>query len=79
MRAIATTDPKEIEGQNSYLALFQGTYDLKGKKWTVTDARRISLDESHMHSSPRMSGLDLENNTFATEEGKLGMARWTDE
>ncbi len=73
VRALATTDPKEMN-DNSHQALFQGTYDLKGKKWTVTDARHISLDDSHALESA-YDELGLENNTVASEELKL---EWLD-
>jgi len=73
VRALATTDPKEMN-EKSHQALFQGTYDLKGKKWTVTDVRHISLDESHALESA-YGELGLENNTFGTEELKL---EWLD-
>lgn len=45
VRAVATTNPKGIENRKTCCALFQGTYDLTARKWTVTDVRSISPDE----------------------------------
>ncbi|HST31417.1 MAG TPA: hypothetical protein VLK27_11330 [Chthoniobacterales bacterium] len=45
VRATSQNNPKQFENVKTYYALFQGTYDLAAKKWTVTDARRTNSDQ----------------------------------
>lgn len=44
--ALSQNNPKQFEGVKTYYALFQGTYDLDAKKWTVTDARSITSEQN---------------------------------
>lgn len=46
VRATSQNNPKQFEGVKTYYALFQGTYDLAAKKWTITDARSLTEDQS---------------------------------
>src|SRR5262249_12376863 len=46
VRATSQNNPKQFENVKTYYALFQGTYDLAAKKWTITDARSITEDQS---------------------------------
>jgi uncharacterized protein YecT (DUF1311 family) len=46
LRALSQNNPKQFEDVKRYYALFQGTYDLAAKKWTVTDARSINSEQS---------------------------------
>lgn len=46
VRALSQNNPKQFEGVKTYYALFQGTYDLDAKKWTVTDARSITSEQN---------------------------------
>jgi len=34
-------NPKQFEDVKTYYALFQGTFDVAAKKWTVMDTRSI--------------------------------------
>lgn len=43
---MSQNNPKQFEGVKTYYALFQGTYDLDAKKWTVTDARSITSEQN---------------------------------
>jgi uncharacterized protein YecT (DUF1311 family) len=48
VRATSQNNPKQFEDVKTYYALFQGTYDLAAKKWTVTDARSITSDQDDL-------------------------------
>ncbi len=51
VRALATTDPKQLDPAHGFYALFQGTYDLASKKWKVTDTRLLTADANDALSS----------------------------
>jgi uncharacterized protein YecT (DUF1311 family) len=69
VRALSQNNPKQFEDVKTYYALFQGTYDIAAKKWTVTDARSITADQSGeldvAYQSP-----DFKNTTYASEEDR---------
>lgn len=69
VRAVSQNNPKQFEDVKTYYALFQGTYDLAAKKWTVTDARSITADQSGAldvgYQNP-----DFENTTYANEDDR---------
>ena len=46
VRALSENNPKQFDNVKTYYALFQGTYDLAAKKWTVIDARSINVEQS---------------------------------
>lgn len=46
VRATSQNNPKQFDDVKTYYALFQGTYDLASKRWTVTDTRSITEDQS---------------------------------
>jgi len=46
VRGTSQNNPKQFEEVKTYYGLFQGTYDLAARKWTVTDAREITEDQS---------------------------------
>jgi hypothetical protein len=48
IRATSENNPKQLEDVKTYYALFQGTYDLAAKKWTVTDARSITSEQDEV-------------------------------
>ena len=77
MRAVSTTDPKQISEKGGYYALFQGTFDVRSKKWVATDARSLNQDE-YNDADTAFGDLDanLEGIAFATPENK---AQWLDE
>ena len=45
VRATSQNNPKQFPEVKTYYALFQGTYDLSAKKWTISDARLTDLDQ----------------------------------
>ena len=45
VRALSYTNPKQFEEVPTYNGVFQGTFDLKSKKWTATDVRKVTEDE----------------------------------
>ncbi|HWY39996.1 MAG TPA: lysozyme inhibitor LprI family protein [Chthoniobacterales bacterium] len=45
VRASSQNNPKQFDNVKTYYALFQGTYDLAAKKWTVTDARLTNSEQ----------------------------------
>jgi uncharacterized protein YecT (DUF1311 family) len=71
VRALSQNNPKQFEDVKTYYALFQGTFDVAAKKWTVTDARSISADQDDALGTA-YSDLeqDLEHTTFQNEEDK---------
>ena len=68
-RAISTSNPKSLEGVHTYCALFQGTYDPGVARWTVTDARPITME---MFDTLSEAYVDVGDYTtqFATEQLK---------
>ena len=78
IRALATTNPREFHDQKTYKALFEGTFDLKTKKWTVSDTRPIDAVEEGWESLvgvyDDVTGT-LERTTFENDDQKL---RWLD-
>ena len=71
VRALSQNNPKQFEDVKTYYALFQGTFDVAAKKWTVTDARSISAEQDDALETV-YSDLeqDLEHTTFQNEEDK---------
>ena len=71
VRALSQNNPKQFEDVKTYYALFQGTFDVAAKKWTVTDARSISAEQDDALGTA-YSDLeqDLEHTTFQNEEDK---------
>ncbi len=70
VRAISTTNPKAFDDQKTYLALFQGTFDLNTKKWVTANARAIDnsiYDAADIAYGPRPQFVE----SFTAEEGKL--------
>jgi virulence-associated protein VapD len=51
--------------------LFQGTFDVAAKKWTLTDARSINAEQyDALQTAYSDLEQDLEHRTFENEEGK---------
>jgi uncharacterized protein YecT (DUF1311 family) len=71
VRALAQNNPKQFEDVKTYYALFQGTFDVAAKKWTVTDARSINAEQDDALATA-YSDLEqhLEHTTFQNEEDK---------
>jgi uncharacterized protein YecT (DUF1311 family) len=44
VRALSYTNPKQFAEVPTYNGVFQGTFDLKSKKWTATDVRKVKED-----------------------------------
>ena len=69
VRALSENNPKQIDNVKTYYALFQGTFDLVTRKWTVTDAHSITAEQSAAldwgYQKP-----DFENTTFANEDDR---------
>lgn len=67
VRALSENNPKQFDNVKTYYALFQGTYDVAAKKWTVIDAHSITAEQSAAldwgYQKP-----DFENTTFANED-----------
>ena len=71
VRALAQNNPKQFEEVKTYYALFQGTFDVAAKKWTVTDARSISAEQDDaLETAYSDLEQDLEHTTFQNEEDK---------
>lgn len=59
VRAVATTNPKQLESQKTSCALFQGTFDLESKQWIATDTRPITSKQYDALSSAYQDISDL--------------------
>jgi len=71
VRALSQNNPKQFEDIKTYYALFQGTFDVAAKKWTVIDARSISAEQDDaLVTAYGDLGQDLEHTTFQNEEDK---------
>ncbi len=71
VRALSQNNPKQFEDVKTYYALFQGTFDVAAKKWTVTDARSISAEQDDaLETAYSDLEQDLEHTTFQNEEDK---------
>ncbi len=77
IRALATTNPREFHDRSTYLARFQGTFDLKTRKWTGSDARSIRTEERDaLRVAYKTLEPDLSSTTFGSTDEKL---EWLDE
>ena len=71
VRALSQNNPKQFEDIKTYYALFQGTFDVAAKKWTVIDARSISAEQDDALATAYGDlEQDLEHTTFQNEEDK---------
>jgi uncharacterized protein YecT (DUF1311 family) len=72
VRAISTTDPKELDIKHAHWACFFGTYDLRSKKWLSAKARALQFDEYRGADSAFGDiDADMDQSTFVREEDKL--------
>jgi hypothetical protein len=69
VRATSQNNPKQLDDVKTYYALFQGTYDLAAKKWTVTDVRSITSEQDDALTTGYQPP-DFENITYATDEDR---------
>ena len=71
VRALSQNNPKQFEDIRTYYALFQGTFDVAAKKWTVIDARSISAEQDDALTTAYGDlEQDLDHTTFQNEEDK---------
>ena len=71
VRALSQNNPKQFEDIKTYYALFQGTFDVAAKKWTVVDARSISAEQDDALTTAYGDlEQDLEHATFQNEQDK---------
>lgn len=61
VRALGYTNPKSMEGVETYHACFAGTFDLNSKKWTASRSHKLSSEEHDAISSgyPDYTGKDF--------------------
>jgi hypothetical protein len=69
VRATSQNNPKQFDDVKTYYALFQGTYDLAAKKWTVTDVRSITFEQDDALTTGYQLP-DFKNITYATDEDR---------
>jgi hypothetical protein len=69
VRAVSTTDPKQLQEKGGYYALFRGTFDVRSKKWLMAEARPLTRNE-YDGVGDAFGDLELDGTTFATEEDK---------
>ncbi len=71
VRALSQNNPKQFDAVKTYYALFQGTFDIGAKEFTLTDARSISAEqEDALETAYNDLEQDLEHTTFQNEEEK---------
>ena len=71
VRALSQNNPKQFDDVKTYYALFQGTFDVAAKKWSVTDARSITAEQDDaLVTAFSDFEHDIENTTFQNEEDK---------
>ncbi len=71
VRALSQNNPKQFEDVKTYYALFQGTFDVATKKWTVMDTRSINAEQDDALATAYGDlEQDLEHTTFQNEEDK---------
>jgi uncharacterized protein YecT (DUF1311 family) len=71
VRALFQNNPKQFDEVKTYYALFQGTFDVAAKKWSVTDARSITAEQDDaLVTAFSDFEHDIENTTFQNEEDK---------
>jgi uncharacterized protein YecT (DUF1311 family) len=71
VRALSQNNPKQFDDVKTYYALFQGTFDVAARKWTVTDTRSINAEQDDALATAYGDlEQDLEHTTFQTEEDK---------
>jgi uncharacterized protein YecT (DUF1311 family) len=71
VRVLSQNNPKQFDDVKTYYALFQGTFDVGAKKFTVTDARSISAEQDDaLETAYSDLEQDLEHTTFQNEEDK---------
>ncbi|HEV7405768.1 MAG TPA: hypothetical protein VGO11_22685 [Chthoniobacteraceae bacterium] len=75
LRVLADNNPKRFDDRKTKCALFQGTYDLAAQKWTITDARSVSEDQSDELMSAYRP-LDPQGLVF---NGEADRAKWLDD
>jgi hypothetical protein len=68
-RAVSTSNPKQLDNVHTYCALFQGTYDPSGARWTVTDARPVTGEMFDTLSDAYVNASD-DPTQFSTEQAK---------
>ena len=71
VRALSQNNPKQFDDAKTFYALFQGTFDVATKKWSVSDARSISADQDDALTIAYSDlDQDLEHATFQNDEDK---------
>lgn len=70
VRAVSTNDPKDLHRENASYSLFQGTYDLTRRRWTVEDGRKLTYDQYDALSSA-YGPADDSNTTFPNTKDRL--------
>ena len=71
VRALSQNNPKQFDDVKTYYALFQGTFDVAAKKWSVMDTRSITVEQDDaLETAYSDLEQDLEQTTFQNEEDK---------
>jgi hypothetical protein len=72
VRAVSTTDPKQLDPKNCRSAFFYGTFDVASKKWLNAEARALTSEE-YEGAGSAFGDIDSEvgATTFVREEDKL--------
>ena len=71
IRAMSTTDPKQLDPKHGHYAFFRGAYDVAARKWLSADARPLTFEQSE-NSETALEAIDetLAHTEFQKEEDK---------
>ena len=70
VRGTAFTNPKSMPNEPTYCSLFLGTFDLDSKKWTRSEARKVTSKEKDDWESA-LDGFSEDERTFNNDEDRL--------
>lgn len=77
VRAVANTDPKQLDLKHAKFALFSGTFEVQTKKWNSANARPLEMDEEGVADSAFSDfESDLKSESFQTPDDQ---AKWLDD
>lgn len=79
VRAVSTTDPKSMNEKSARFGLFQGTFDVRAKRWMVEDGRPLKSAEYEALSTAYGESADsapaaADNDTEEQLDGRLNNA-----
>jgi hypothetical protein len=75
VRALSQNNPKQFEDVKTYFALFQRTFDVAAKRWTVMDTRSINAEQDDALATA-YSDLEQISSTQPSRTRRTKLSRW---